>query len=223
MEEHAGAHAGEGVTGEVQVGHGVHHQIVRRGHQILEGVGPGGIAHLLQGDALHGLFHQGLALEVAGEVFQALVLPAAGLDVALIQPLAQEGLHQLGIEAEHVRHQILQVHHLGAVVPENLGEGVVLLLGHSQEGDVVKQKLSQGVGGQVQQLTAGTVQQHLFQRVDLASDANTFHGSSLCVSQLLFLSAACAHRRGQMITILIVPKSVRKRWTLPPSDIVYFR
>ena len=56
----------------------------------------------------------------------------------------------------------------------------MLLLGNLEEGDIVKQKLSQGVGGQVQQLSAGAVQQHLFQRVDLASDTNAFHGSSLC-------------------------------------------
>ncbi len=180
MQEHAGAHAGKGVAGEVQVGHGVDHQVIRRGHQVLEGVGPGGVAHLLQGDALHGLFYQGLALEVGGQVLQAFVLPAPGLDIALEQPLAQEGLHQLGVQAEHVGHQVFQIDHLGAVVAQNLGEGVMLLLGNLEEGDIVKQKLSQGVGGQVQQLSAGTVQQHLFQRVDLASDTNAFHGSSLC-------------------------------------------
>lgn len=147
---------------------------------------------------------------MTGEVFQALILPAAGLDIALKQPLAQEGLHQLGIQTEHIGHQILQVDHLGAVIAQNLSKGVMLLLSNLEEGNVVKQKLSQRVWGKVQQLFTGAVQQHLFQRVDLASDINTFHGSSYSFQRLKKLSVFGIHHLRASVwpdmTIFIVPK-----------------
>ena len=178
VQQYAGAHAGEGIAGEVQVGHGSHHQIVQRGNQILKGVGEGLGAHLFEGDALHGLFHKGLALEIVIEILHTLVLPAAGPNVALHQPLVQEGLLNLRMQAQYLGHQVLQIDHLHAVVPEDLGEGVMLLLGHRQEGDVIKEQLRELIRSQIQKLPAGTMEQHLLQGLDLASYANTFHGSS---------------------------------------------
>ena len=177
VEEHTLAHGGEGVPGEVEVGHGVHDQIVRRGDPVLQGIGLD-VAHLLQGDALHGLLHQGLAGEMAAQIVRQPVLPAAGADAALLQPLVQERLRQLRVQIQDLGHQVLQIHDLHAVFPQGAGKGVVLLLRHAQIGDIVKQELLQPVRSQIQQFPAGAVQQHLSQLADLIFDADTFHVSS---------------------------------------------
>ena len=163
---------------EIEVRHRADDEVVGLGGHVLQGIGRQ-MGQLAQRDALHGLFHQGLALKVRAQVFDQLVLPAPGDDVALGQPLAEEGLGQLGMQGEHLGHQILQIDDLDAVVAQDLRKGVVLLLRDLQKGDVVEQQLGQTVRGEVQQLAARTVQQHLFERADLAGNANAFHGSSL--------------------------------------------
>ena len=177
VQEHAGAHRGERVAGEVQVGHGIDDQVVGGGDQVLQGVS-GSAAHLFQGDAFHGLLDQGLALEVVDQVVIQLILPTLGLDVAFEQPLIQEGLDQFGVQVQHVGHQVFQIDHFGAVVPQDLGESVVLLLSNFQEGNVIKKKLGKTIGGQMQQLLAGAMKKNFLQRIDLTANTNTFHSFS---------------------------------------------
>ena len=172
-------------NGEVEVGHRIDDEIVRRGDQILQGVG-GSAAHLLQRDAFHRLFDKRLALEIADEVLIELILPAVGLDVALGQPLIEEGLGLLGVELENLRHQILEIHDLGAVAAQDLSESVMLLLGDLEERNIVEKKLRETVRRQMKKLAAGTVKKHFFQRLDLAANANTFHVENLLLLLLCY-------------------------------------
>ena len=174
VEEHALAHGGEGIPGEIQVRHGVHDQIIGRGGHILEGIGLH-VAHLREGDALHGLLHQSLALIVGADVIDELVLPALGADLPFNEPLTEERLQQLGIEPQHLRHQILQVHYLNPLAAQGLGKGVVLGLGHPEKRNIVKQQFSQPVRRETQKLPTRAVQQHLAQLADLVMDADPLH------------------------------------------------
>ena len=178
VQEHAGAHGSEGIAGEVQVGHGIHDQVISGGDHILQGVSGNLVAHLLQGDAFHGLLDQGLALEVAAQVVVQLVLPFLGLDVALRQPLIQEGLDQFGMQLQDVGHQVLEVNNLGAVVTQDLRKRVMLLLSNFQEGNIIKQQLWETVRGQVQKFFARAVKKYFLKGVDLTSNTDAFHGST---------------------------------------------
>ena len=177
VQEHAGADRRERVAGEVEVGHRVDDQIVRRGDEILQRIRRS-TAHLLERDALHGLFHERLALEVLNQIVVVLILPLLRFDVALGQPLIQKRLDKARMQPQHVGHEVLQINDLDAVVTQDLRKRVMLLLCDLQEGNVVKQQLAQTVRRQMQQLTARTMQKNFFQRVDLASNTNTFHSSS---------------------------------------------
>ena len=81
---------------------------------------------------------------------------------------------------EHLGDEVLEVEHLDALVPQDLGEGVVLLLCDLQERDVVEQESLELVGRQVEELVAGTVQADLPElaiseaRADLSSWPPTF-------------------------------------------------
>ena len=178
MQEHAGADGRERVAGEVEVGHRIDDQIIRRSDQILQGIS-GSAAHFLERDAFHRLFDERLAFEIADEVLIELVLPAAGLDVALGEPLIKEGLRLLGMEFEDFRHQVFEIHDLGAVAAQDLREGIMLLLGDLEERDIVKEKLRKTVRRQMKKFTAGTVKKYFFQRLNLAANANTFHDLNL--------------------------------------------
>ena len=174
VEEHALAHGGEGIPGEIQVRHGVHDQIIGRGGHILQGIGLH-VAHLREGDALHGLLHQSFALIVGADVIDELVLPALGADLPLNEPLTEERLQQLGIEPQHLRHQILQVHYLHTLAAQGPGKGVVLGLGYPEKRNIVEQQFSQPVRRETQKLPTRAVQQHLAQLADLVMDADSLH------------------------------------------------
>ena len=83
------------------------------------------------------------------------------------------------MEFEDFRHQVFEIHDLGAVAAQDLREGIVLLLGDLEERDIVKEKLRKTVRRQMKKFTAGTVKKHFFQRLDLAANANTFHDLNL--------------------------------------------
>ena len=91
--------------------------------------------------------HPVVELEVAAQVVVQLVLPFLGLDVALRQPLIQEGLDQFGMQLQDVGHQVLEVNNLGAVVTQDLRKRVMLLLSNFQEGNIIKQQLWETVRG----------------------------------------------------------------------------
>ena len=179
VQEHAGADGRERVAGEVEVRHRVDDEVVSRGDHILQGVS-GSAAHFLERDALHGLFDKSLALEIADEVIIQLILPAAGLYVALGQPLIYKGLDDLGVELEDLGHEVLKVDDLGAVIAENLSESVMLLLCDLQKRDIIEKKLRQTIGRKIEKLAAGTMKKHFFQRLYLAANANAFHFISSC-------------------------------------------
>ena len=78
---------------------------------------------------------------------------------------------------EHLGDEVLEVEDLHALVPQDLGEGVVLLLRDLQERDVVEQEPLELVGRQVEELVAGTVQADLPELADLGRHVQTFrHG-----------------------------------------------
>ena len=78
---------------------------------------------------------------------------------------------------EHLRDEVLEIEDLDALVPQDLGEGVVLLLCDLQERDVVEQEPLELVGRQVEELVAGTVQADLPELADLGRHVQTFrHG-----------------------------------------------
>ena len=180
VDEHAAPDRGEGIAREVEIGHRVDDDVVGRGDQILQRAGRGA-AHLLEGDALHRFLDEGLAAVVLQQIVAEPVPPFAGLDVALGQPLIEEGPHKLGMRGEHLAHQILQIDDLDAVFPQDRREGVVLALRVLQIGDVVEEQLAEPFGRQLEQLAARAVQQHLFQRADLTLDTDPFHSLLLSV------------------------------------------
>ena len=78
---------------------------------------------------------------------------------------------------EHLSDEVLEIEDLHALVPQDLGEGVVLLLRDLQERDVVEQESLELVGRQVEELVAGTVQADLPELADLGRHVQTFrHG-----------------------------------------------
>ena len=99
-------------------------------------------------------------------------------DARLVDPLIEELAAQLGLGVQDLGHEVLQVHDLDALVAKDLREGVMLLLGHGKERDVVEQQLFQGVRGEVQQLVAGAVKDDLLEVADLAFDVYSLHRSS---------------------------------------------
>ncbi len=164
----------ERVAGEVEVGHRVDDQ-VGLGLGVDQGVeGRGrreGHVDLGLGHAGHGLLDE---LEVVLDGVQLLaddlrhVLAAdAGLGDVLVGELGAGA----GDLVEHLGDEVLEVEDLHALVPQDLGEGVVLLLRDLQERDVVEQESLELVGRQVEELVAGTVQADAAQAANLARDA----------------------------------------------------
>ncbi len=170
----------ERVAGEVEVGHRVDDQ-VGLGLGVDQGVeGRGrreGHVDLGLGHAGHGLLDE---LEVVLDGVQLLaddlrhVLAAdAGLGDVLVGELGAGA----GDLVEHLGDEVLEIEDLHALVPQDLGEGVVLLLRDLQERDVVEQESLELVGRQVEELVAGTVQADLPELADLGRHVQTFrHG-----------------------------------------------
>ncbi len=129
------------------------------------------------GHAGHGLLDE---LEVVLDGVQLLaddlrhVLAAdAGLGDVLVGELGAGA----GDLVEHLGDEVLEIEDLHALVPQDLGEGVVLLLRDLQERDVVEQESLELVGRQVEELVAGTVQADLPELADLGRHVQTFrHG-----------------------------------------------
>ena len=193
---------------KVQVRHRPDDEIVGRSGHVLQGIGRQ-MGQLAQRDALHGLFHQGLALVVGAQIIDQLLLPAPGDHIALGQPLDQKGLGQFGVQTQHLGHQVFQIDDLNAVVAQDPGKGVVLLLRDFQIRNVVEQQLGEAIGGEVQQLAARTVQQHLFERADLACHANAFHSFSFSNGPLVAFRRR--HRRRQTAEISAIKHTISAR------------
>ena len=167
VEGHAGADGGEGVPGEIEVGHGIHGKgiVIPLSREEVPQP-PAALAQLALADAGH---HGGDHLPVrhfAQILLQALPHPGVP-DVRLVQELAEKRLAHLAA-GDGIDHQVREVHHLHPLLAQALGEGIVLLLRLPQVGDVVKQQPLQILRHQVLQLSAGAVQQDLFQPPDLA-------------------------------------------------------
>ena len=166
VEGHAGADGGEGVPGEIQVGHGVHGEgvvILQVGEVVpqLSAAAP----QLGLADAGHHGIHHLPVIHPLQIVLQQLPAPVVR-DAGLVQELADQVLPHLPA-GEGLDHQVGQVHHLHALLAQAVGKGVVLLLGLFQIGDVVEQQPFQILRHQVFQLSAGAVQQHPPQPPDL--------------------------------------------------------
>ena len=163
VDAHSGADASEGVTREVQVGHGLDHKAAVATHlvhqRILDLARIAG--QVLQVDAFHRLQYQFLARLDAVQVVIDDVVVFCRTDSGLLDELAQELLPDVGADVQHLCHQVFQIDHLNAIVTQNLGEGVMFLLGYLEIGNIVKKQFLQGVGCQVEQFTSGTVQQNL--------------------------------------------------------------
>ena len=167
-------------AGEVEVGHRVDDQ-VGLGLGVDQGVeGRGrreGHVDLGLGHAGHGLLDE---LEVVGDGVQLLaddLRHVLAADACLGDVLVGELGAGAGDLVEHLCDEVLEVEHLHALVPQDLGEGVVLLLRDLKERDVVEQESLELVGRQVEELVAGTVQADLPELADLGRHVQTFrHG-----------------------------------------------
>ena len=169
VDGHAGADGGEGVPGEVKVGDGVEDEGVVV-VQIIGEVFPAVAPDLRLADALHHFFHHvfgGHAPEVLQYHGGALFPP----DARFRQILPEELFLYVRV-GEGFRRQVGEVHHLRPVLPQQVAEGVVLLPGDLQVGDVVKQQALDILRHQVLQLPARPVEQHPPERADLAAHVN---------------------------------------------------
>ena len=169
VDGHPVADGGEGVPGKVQVRDGVQDKgivILQVVGEVFSSISP----HLgLAQPGHHGGDHVvgGHGQKVVGDHGGALAPPHPRLadilqDKLLLHPGVGEGLG----------HQVGEIHHLGPVAAQQLTEGVVLLLGDLQIGDVVKEQTLQIVRHQIFQLAPGPVEQHPLQGADLAFDVN---------------------------------------------------
>ena len=137
----------------------------------------------------------------------------------VLQPrLVQELLRQLPPDVrlgQGLLHQIPEVYHLRPVVPQALGKGVVLRLGHLQIGDVVKQKPLQILRHQVFQLLARAVEQDLFQPPDLGGVMD----SRFQMGSLLLRSNRWVMLGSQVFPVSCAAEKITKRrpLTKPPG------
>src|SRR5699024_3006765 len=70
------------------------------------------------------------------------------------------------------RRQVGEVDYLHAVLPQQVAEGVVLLLGDFQIGDIVEQQPPDGFGHEIFQLPARPVEEYPPERADFTADFN---------------------------------------------------
>ena len=156
-------------------GIGAHDELAAVGHHVHQKVGVL-LGQLLQVDAGHGLHDHVLGVRVVAlDVVGDDVVVHVGADAGLVDPLVEELLAQLGLGVQNLGHEVLQVHDLDALAAKNVREGVVLLLGHREERDVVEQELLKRIGGEVQQLVAGAVKDDLLEVADFALDVYSLH------------------------------------------------
>ena len=175
VDGHAVADHCERVAGEVQVRHRGADQLAAVGHHVHQQVGVL-LGQLLQVDAGHGLHDHVLGARIIGvDVVGDDVVVHVGADAGLVDPLIEELLAQLGLGVQNLGHEVLQVHDLDTLAAKNVREGVVLLLGHREERDVVEQELLKRIGGEVQQLVAGAVKDDLLEVADFALDVYSLH------------------------------------------------
>ena len=156
--------AGEGIPGEVEVGHGINDKgivVVQVVGEIFPAIAP----DLRLSDARHHLQDHvfgGHAGEIVGDHAGTLLTVDAGLTDIVQDELA---LHSL--VGERLRRQVLQIDHLGAAVPKHLAELVVLLLGQLEIGDVVEEQPLDGVRHKVFQFLPRPMEQHPPERTNL--------------------------------------------------------
>ena len=175
VDGHAVADHRERVAGEVQVRHRGAHELAAIGHHVDEQVRVL-LRQLLQVDAGHGLHDHVLGARVIGvDVVGDDVVVHVGADARLVDPLIEELAAQLGLGVQDLGHEVLQVHDLDTLAAKDLREGVMLLLGHGEERDVVEQELLKRIGGEVQQLVAGAVKDDLLEVADFALDVYSLH------------------------------------------------
>lgn len=111
------------------------------------------------GHAGHGLLDE---LEVVLDGVQLLADDLRHLlaaDACLGDVLVGELGAGAGDLVEHLCDEVLEVEHLHALVPQDLGEGVVLLLRDLQERDVVEQESLELVGGRLRSSSPGRCRQ----------------------------------------------------------------
>ena len=211
VDGHAVADVREGVAGEVQVRHGVAHELGAVGHHVHQQVRVL-LRQLLQVDAGHGLHDHVLgAGVVAVDVILDDVLVQVGADAGLEDPLIEELLAQARVGVQSLGHEVLQVDDFHALAAQDVGERVVLLLGHLQKRDVVEQQLLKGVGGEVEKLVTGTMQDDLLEVADFALDVDSLH---------LTLQSGAAKRAIRVEKLRGLPSSPSRsaRWLTPLSQ-----
>lgn len=120
------------------------------------------------GDAGHRLLDE---LEVVGDGTEILAHGGRS-DLALQpsfgQPLLGELLTGLGNLIEYLGDQILEIQDLDALVAKDLGKGVVLLLSHLEEGNVIEKKTLELEGREIEKLITRAMQADLFELPYLA-------------------------------------------------------
>ena len=168
VEGYPGADGGEGVPGEIQVGHGVDEEgiVVGPEAEVIRQLPGFEAPYVALADPGHHGVHQLPPLH-GGEIVPQDLPNSVVLQARLVQELLRQLLAELQ-GGDGFLHQVPEVHHLRPVVPQALGEGVVLRLGHLQVRDVVKQQPLQIFRHQVFQLPARTVEHHLPKPSDLA-------------------------------------------------------
>ena len=108
---------------------------------------------------------------------------------------------------EHLGDEVLEIEDLHALVPQDLGEGVVLLLRDLQERDVVEQESLELVGRQVEELVAGTVQADLPELADLGRHVQTFRHGLLPFFRAFRPNLSAPFRNGHcLLTALVISK-----------------
>ena len=106
------------------------------------------------------------------------------------------------------RDEVLEIEDLHALVPQDLGEGVVLLLRDLQERDVVEQESLELVGRQVEELVAGTVQADLPELADLGRHVQTFRHGLLPFFRAYWPNVSAPLRMGRcLLTALVISKN----------------
>ena len=170
VDAHAAVDPARRVAGEEVVGQ-------RRDHES-EPVDRGGQAagregKLVEGDAADEDLRQTRGCQLAEPAAQAAAQSRAQIDLA--QRLVDEpGGH--AVDRERLGQQLLEIEDLDATPAQSVGEGVVLLTGPADPGNVVEQQLVLVGRGEAAQLEVGAMEDDAPQRADLRAHVQASGG-----------------------------------------------
>ena len=178
VDGNAAAHGRKGVTGEVEVGHGVGQKrvvIFQQAQQAAKALVFGFTGHGFADAGTHGL--DKLFCTERGKIFRQKIHFPGGFNSGFVDKIAYELFSNFAV-GNGFGGQVLKVDHLAAPAFQQGRKLVMFPSSFFQIWDIVEQQPVEMFRHQVFQLTAGSVKHNPFQRADFGIDIYTVHGFS---------------------------------------------